>query len=68
MAFIRGKTLHSQSREIIANVYNVCDEESKNNSFNLPLKRKLERVSMYTGASIGVIKKIHKEDEERKKK
>jgi len=30
-------------------LYNVCEEEAKNNSFKLPcLKRKLERVSMYT--------------------
>lgn len=64
--YIRGKTLHSQTREVIANVYNVCDEESINNNFKLPLKRKLERVAMYTGVSVTVVKKIHKEDVERK--
>lgn len=62
---IKGKTLHSQSREVIANVYNVCAEEARTNTFNLPLKRKMERVSMYTGVSLRTVRTIHKEDEER---
>ena len=64
--YTRGKTLHSQTREVISNVYNVCGEESKQNCFKLPLKRKLERVAMYTGVSISAVRKIHNEDEERK--
>lgn len=64
--YTRGKTLHSQTREVIANVYRACGEESQNNAFKLPLKRKLERVAMYTGVSVGAVKKIHKEDVERK--
>lgn len=30
--YTRGKTLHSQTREVISNVYNVCEEESENNT------------------------------------
>lgn len=62
---INGKTLHSQTREVIANVYNVCTEEARANNFNLPLKRKLERVAMYTGVSVSAVRRIHREDEER---
>lgn len=67
MNYIHGKTLHSQTREVIANVYTVCDEEARNNAFKLPLSRKLDRVALYTGASVSSIKKIHKEDEERRR-
>lgn len=64
--YIKGRILHSQTREVIANVYRVCDEEAGNNAFKLPLKRKIERVALYTGASISSIRKIHKEDEDRR--
>lgn len=59
--YTHGKTLHSQTREVIANVYRVCDEESQSNAFKLPLKRKLERFALYTGVSVGAVQKIHKE-------
>lgn len=65
--YLKGKTIHSQSREIIANVYRVCDEEARNNAFKLPLKRKIDRVSLYTGVSQDSVRKIHREDEERRK-
>lgn len=67
MNYIHGQTLHSQTREVIANVYRVCDEEARNNAFKLPLKRKLDRVALYTGASVATIKTIHNEDEERRR-
>lgn len=65
-SYLMGKTIHAQSREIIANVYNVCDEEARNNAFKLPLKRKMDRVSLYTGVSQSLVRKIHKEDEKRR--
>lgn len=65
--FLQRKSLAGQSREIIANVYRVCDEEVINNAFKLPLKRKIDRVSLYTGVSQKTVRKIHREDEERQR-
>lgn len=63
--YIYGKTLRSQTREVIANVYSVCEEEANNDAVKIPLKRKLDRVALYTGASKSSIRRIHDEDEER---
>lgn len=65
--FLQRKPLAGQSREIIANVYRVCDEEATNNAFKLPLKGKTDRVSLYTGVSQKTVRKIHREDEERQR-
>nr|CAH7723878.1 unnamed protein product [Callosobruchus chinensis] len=46
-------------------LYRVCDQEATDNSLKLPLKRKLDRVSLYTGVGISTVKRIHKEDQER---
>ena len=63
--YTSGKILHSQTREVIANVYRVCEEESQNNALKFPLKRKLERVASYTGVSKSSVKRIRIEDVER---
>ena len=44
----RGKTLHSQAREVIAHVYRVCNEEATNNQFKLPLEQKVKRTALYS--------------------
>jgi len=49
--YTQGKALHSQTREVIANIYRVCDEEGTNNFCQVPLKRKLERAALYAGVS-----------------
>lgn len=36
----------------------VCDEEATESSLKLPLKRKLERIFLYTGVSVSAIKKF----------
>ena len=36
----------------------VCDEEATESSLKLPLKRKLERISLYTGVTVSAIKKF----------
>ena len=43
----------------------VCDEEATESSLKLPLKRKLERIFLYTGVSVSAIKKIHTEDKKK---
>ncbi|XP_050294327.1 uncharacterized protein LOC126734670 [Anthonomus grandis grandis] len=59
--FLHRQALSGQSRVIIANVYRVCDEEALANAFKLPLKRKIDRVALYTGVSKDRVSQIHKE-------
>lgn len=64
--FTRGKTLHSQTREVIAHVYRICDDEGTNEQLKLPLKRKLDRTALYTGVSVDSVKRVKREDEKRR--
>lgn len=66
MANLKGKVLHSQAREVVANVIRVCDEEAINNAFKVPLKNKTERAMLYTGVGRSTIGKIRKEDQDRR--
>lgn len=50
----------------INSIEGVCDEESRNNTFKLAHKRKLERLAIYKWVSVGTVKIIHKEDTDRK--
>lgn len=61
----RGKTLHHEAREVIANVIKICDEEAANKAFKLPITSKTERAALYTGVGRSTIVRIRKENEER---
>lgn len=63
--FIKNKNLHSQSKEIVANIYRVCKEEARSNQMTLPLKRSFDRAALYAGVSSSTVKRIRKEDERR---
>jgi len=67
MEHLKNKVLEGQTREVIANVIRICDEESANNAFKLPLKNKTERAAMYCGVGRSTIAKIRKEDQDRQK-
>lgn len=64
--FIKNKKLESQTKEIVANLYNVCKEEAQSNQIKLPLKRSFDRAALYTGLSKNTIQRIHREDETRR--
>lgn len=57
----RGKTVHSEARNMVANVISKCDEESKNNQLALPLNKSSERAALYTNKSLSFINKLRSE-------
>jgi hypothetical protein len=59
-------TIHSEGREIIANIIEKCDEEKAQMQFLLPLSKATKRAAMYAGVSCSAIKKIRQENKARK--
>jgi hypothetical protein len=58
--------MHSEGREIIANIIEKCDEEKAEMQFLLPLSKAIKRAAMYAGVSCCAIKKIRQENKARK--
>lgn len=67
---LKGKVIHSQGREIIANVYNFMKEEATNKQVTIPITKARERTAAAVGVSERLVTKINsdlkklKEDEE----
>jgi hypothetical protein len=59
-------SIHSEGREIIANIIEKCDEEKALMQFLLPLSKASKRAAMYAGVSCSAIKKIRQENKARK--
>jgi hypothetical protein len=59
-------TIHSEGREIIANIIEKCEEERAQMQFLLPLSKATKRAAMYAGVSCSAIKKIRQENKARK--
>jgi hypothetical protein len=51
--------------EIITNVIEKCDEESRQKQLLLPLKKAAERAAMYTGKSAASILRIRRKHKEK---
>ncbi|KAJ4436099.1 hypothetical protein ANN_18726 [Periplaneta americana] len=67
MALQKPHTIvHSEGREIIANIIEKCDEEKTRKHLLLSLPKSIERATMYAGVSYSTIKNIRKENKERK--
>lgn len=67
---LKGKVIHSQGREIIANVYNFMKEEAENKQVTIPLAKARQRTAAAVGVSERLVTKINgdlkklKEDED----
>lgn len=61
---VKGKIIHSQAREIIANVLKFMKEEAVNNTPTIPLKNFKERLLAATGISDTTYRRIVKEAED----
>lgn len=67
---LKGKVIHSQGREIIANVYNFMKQEAQNKEVTIPLAKARERTAAAVGVSERLVTKINsdfkklKEDED----
>jgi hypothetical protein len=59
-------TIHSEEREIIANIIEKCDGEKAQMQFLLPLSKATKRAAMFAGISCSAIKKIRQENKSRK--
>jgi hypothetical protein len=59
-------TIHSEGREIIANITEKCDQKKAQMQFLLPLSKATKRAAMYAGVSCSAIKKIRQENKARK--
>lgn len=56
---LKGKVIHSQGREIIANVYNFMKEEAENKQVTIPLAKARERTAAAVGVSERLVTKIN---------
>jgi hypothetical protein len=52
-------TIHSEAREIIANIVEKCDEEKLRKHLLLPLPKATERAAVYAGVSYITVKNIY---------
>jgi hypothetical protein len=59
-------TIHSEGREIIANIIEKYDEEKGHMQFLLPLSKATKQAAMYAGVSCSAIEKIRQENKARK--
>jgi hypothetical protein len=53
-------TIHSEAREIIANIIEKCDEEKLNKHFLLPVPAGTEHTAVYAGVSYTTVQIIRK--------
>jgi hypothetical protein len=58
-------TIHREGMEIIANVIEKCDEESRQKRLLLPINKATERAAMYTRKSWSSILRIRRKHKER---
>ncbi|PNF33229.1 hypothetical protein B7P43_G11383 [Cryptotermes secundus] len=59
-------TIHSEAREVIANIVEICNEEELSKHLLLLLPKATERAAVYAGVSYATVKNIRKEDKKRK--
>ncbi|XP_068081808.1 uncharacterized protein [Anabrus simplex] len=57
----KGKTIHSEAREVIRHVIQECDEEAREGQLKHLLRQTNLRVSNYTGISVSTVSRIRKE-------
>ena len=57
----KGKTIHSEARNIIKNIIAECDEESRQGRLKHLLSESNKRASTYAGKSVSTISRIRKE-------
>lgn len=60
----KGKTIHSEAREIVRKVIQECDEEATRNTVKFAIKQANKRISNYTGISERTVTRIRKESSE----
>lgn len=58
---IGGKVIHSQSREIVSNVYKFMKEEADRGTLTIPLSKARQRTAAATGVSERIVTKINTE-------
>jgi transposase len=57
----KGKTIHSEAREIIRHVIRECDEEARAGEIKIDVAKRNLRVSNYTGVSERTVSRIRRE-------
>lgn len=60
----KGKTIHSEAREIVRQVIEKCDEEARRGETHINIHQRNARASDYTGISERTISRIRKECKE----
>lgn len=58
---LKGKVIHSQTREVVSNVYRFMKEEADQKSVTIPLPKARQRTAAATGVSERVVSKINNE-------
>ncbi|KAG8285833.1 hypothetical protein J6590_072468 [Homalodisca vitripennis] len=58
---LKGRVLHSQSREIVSNVYKFMKKEADEKTLSIPLAKARVRTAVATGVSEREISRINKE-------
>jgi hypothetical protein len=59
-------TIHSEAREVIANIIEKCDVEEPSKHLVLPLPKATASAAVYAGVSYATVKNIRKGDKKRK--
>ena len=57
----KGKTIHSEAREVVRRVITQCDEEAREGKIKHLLNQSNSRAANYTGYSVRTISTIRKE-------
>ena len=57
----KGKTIHSEAREIVRKVISECDAESRQGTLQYNIKQSNLRASQYTGVPVRTISRIRRE-------
>jgi hypothetical protein len=61
----KGKTIHSEAKEMINHVNHQCKQEAVEKSLILPICRADERTGNYYGVSVATVKQIRQENRQR---